>query len=72
MMKSFSVLFAVLSIINFPLYYSYYKSTSNNNMSINEVWRYFTIGNIGNTDNTCGWTNIDLDILDNKVEDISF
>ena len=41
-------------------------------MSINEVWKYFTIGNIGNTDNTCGWTNIDLDILDNKVEEISF
>jgi len=72
MMKSFSVLFFILSLINFPLYYSYYKATNHNNMSINEVWKYFTIGNIGNTDNTCGWTNIDLDILDNKVEDISF
>ena len=51
MMKTLIVLFFILSIINFPLYISYQNSTVNNDMSIKQMWKYFTIGNIGNTDN---------------------
>ena len=72
MMKTFAILFGILSLINAPLYYSYNNSSLNNNLHINVLWKYFTIGNIGNTDNTCGWSSIDLETLDHDMEKIEF
>jgi len=71
-MKTFALLFLVLSIINLPLYYLYNNSSLNNKLTLNVLWKYFTIGNIGNTDNTCGWSSIDLETLDHDMEDLEF
>ena len=70
MMKTFALLFLVLSIINLPLYYLYNNSSLNNKLTLNVLWKYFTIGNIGN--NTCGWSSIDLETLDHDMEDLEF
>ena len=66
-MKTFAILFGILSAINSPLYYIYHNSSLNNNLSLNALWKYFTIGNIGNTDNVCGWSSIDLETLDEDI-----
>ena len=36
------------------------------------MWKYFTIGNIGNTDNACAWSSIDLEYLDHEMEELVF
>jgi len=64
MMKTITILFLILSIINFPLFFSYSHSTSNNDITLKHMWKYFTIGNIGSTDNNCAWSYLDLVNLD--------
>ena len=46
-MKTFSIMFAVLSIINLPILMIYQGTTKNNSTNINELFKYFTIGNLG-------------------------
>ena len=72
MMKTFTILFLILSIINFPLFFSYSNSTSNNNMTLKQMWKYFTVGNIGNTDNNCAWSSLDLVTLDHEMNKLEF
>ena len=61
-------MFFILSLINIPFYWAFNNSTKNNNLaSVDQLWKYFTIGNIGNTDNTCNWSSIDLETFDNEI-----
>ena len=47
MMKTFAVLFLMLTILNIPLFYMYASMTDDNNYTnLNEVFQYFTLGNI--------------------------
>lgn len=47
-LKTLVILFSVLTLVNLPVMYIYQSNTDNNNFgSITEVWKYFTIGNLG-------------------------
>jgi len=72
MMKTFALMFFVLSIINLPLYLMYKSSTHNNLMNLNHMWKYFTIGNIGNSDSSCDWSNINLINMDHQIRSMNF
>ena len=73
MMKTFAIMFFILSIINMPLYMMYQSSTTNNTLSnVNEMWKYYTIGNIGNTDSSCDWSSINLINMDHEIRPMTF
>jgi hypothetical protein len=64
-MKTFAIMFGILSIVNMPVYYLYENSTENNNYSnIGMFFKYFTLGNIGQDLNECGWSEIDVTDFD--------
>mmetsp|Transcript_4428 Transcript_4428/g.6506 ORF Transcript_4428/g.6506 Transcript_4428/m.6506 type:complete len:264 (+) Transcript_4428:2247-3038(+) len=71
-MKTFSIMFAVLTIINMPLYVMFQSTTDNNNfLSISQVFSYFTLGNVGVTDNSCGFSKINPEDLDYESRKLS-
>ena len=61
-MKTFAIMFILLSIINIPVLAMYQSNTVNNNFqNINQFFKYFTIGNLGQTDSKCETSKIDLE-----------
>ena len=72
-MKTFAIMFFILSIINLPLYMMYQSSTTNNALSnLSAMWKYYTIGNIGNTDSSCDWSSINLINMDHEIRKMNF
>lgn len=60
MMKTFAVLFLILTLINVPLCLMYASLTDGNNYySLNIAFQYFTIGNIGKGNLICNYSNIE-------------
>jgi len=58
-------MFAVLSIINAPLLLMYQSTTTNNNfLNIGQTFKYFTLGNVGVTDDNCGFSKVNIYDLD--------
>lgn len=56
-MKSLAILFLILTLINLPMYYLYYFNTENlNSDDIQELFYYFSMGNMGFFDLLCGST----------------
>ena len=48
MMKTFAIMFFLLTILNMPVYIIYEKNTSGNVLNkLNMLFKYFTIGNLG-------------------------
>lgn len=61
-MKTLAVLFFILTVINIPLCLMYASTTENNDyLHLNEVFRYFTIGNIGRGNTICAHSNINYE-----------
>jgi hypothetical protein len=60
MMKTFAVMFLVLSFLNIPIYVTYAGNTTGNDYgNFNNFFRYFSIGNLGQMSKFCGWSNFD-------------
>lgn len=57
MMKTFTFLFFVLSIINIPILMIYQSATRNNNY-LDLGLSYLTVGNIGQTNPACAYTTV--------------
>ena len=54
-MKSLAILFFILSLINLPLYYLYYFNTKHlDGDDIQELFYYFSLGNMGFYNLICG------------------
>jgi hypothetical protein len=65
-LKTLSVLFLVLSVLNLPVYIIYHSTTEDNNLSnIDDLFRYFTLGNLGRPNLICGHS----DIREKMIED---
>lgn len=48
MMKTFAIMFFLLSILNLPIYIIYEQNTSGNILNkLDQFFKYFTIGNLG-------------------------
>ena len=50
----------------------YQSSTANNSYNLNQLWKYYTIGNIGNTDSSCDWSSINLVNMDHEIKEMNF
>ena len=61
MMKTFAVLFFILTLINLPIFLMFSSTTADNNyFAPKEAFQYFTIGNIGKGNDVCSYSNIDF------------
>ena len=61
MLKGFSILFLILSVLNIPIYMLLADATKNNEyLNINKSFSYMTIGNLGQDSDTCGSIPIQL------------
>ena len=72
-MKTFAIMFLVLSIINIPIYYTYYRSNYSSDFeNLDEIFSYFTLGNLGIDDNICDYTTVNLEKIDEKMKPMKF
>ena len=56
MMKTLTIMFFMLTIMNIPLYVLYENNTDGNEITnIGKLFKYFTIGNLGQLTKRCGW-----------------
>ena len=69
------ILFIVLTIINIPIFHLYATNTRHNDYSnlSKGFFKYFTIGNLGQHIDACGWSQVQLregsDHLNDKKQD---
>ena len=62
-MKTIAIMFAVLTILNYPILYMYSTQTTDNNYpNLTEFFQYFTIGNLGQTDSECDYSEVYLGV----------
>lgn len=60
-MKALAIMFVMLTVINLPLIIIYADNTQHNNyLRLSEFFKYFTIGNLGQTDSTCGYSSVNF------------
>ena len=60
MMKTFAIMFFLLTILNVPVYIIYEKNTSGNVLNkLDRFFKYFTIGNLGQMTTKCGFSDFD-------------
>ena len=58
-MKTFALMFFVLSILNMPIYIIYASNTTGNNFTnLNVFFSYFTLGNLGRSNLICDYGNV--------------
>lgn len=64
-------MFVFLTIINIPIFMIYQSTTAANNefTKVNEVFKYFTIGNLGRSDQECGYSNVNEILIDDYEGD---
>jgi len=68
-MKTFAIMFFILTIINMPILLVYKNSTEENDyLDLKKFFGYFTIGNLGQTDSRCDYTEIDLERIDRNLD----
>ena len=59
-MKTFIIMFTVLVFFNLPIYILYENNTNGNDLlGLNNFFKYFTIGNLGQMTSKCGWADFD-------------
>lgn len=57
-MNTFIIMFAILVFINIPIYVLYEGNTDGNDLgSFESVFKYFSIGNLGQMTKRCGWSD---------------
>lgn len=60
MMKTLTVMFVILTIINIPLFCFYELNTQGNELgNFQKVFKYFTLGNLGQMDKRCSWSTFE-------------
>ena len=60
MMKTFSIMFLVLTFLNLPLLFLYQLNTNGNDLGdFNKVFKYFTLGNLGQMNAKCSWSSFE-------------
>ena len=60
-MKALAIMFVLLTVINIPVLIIYADNTSNNNYAhLSEAFKYLTLGNLGQTDDACGHSSINI------------
>ena len=58
-------MFLILSFVNLPVLLIYQSNTTNNNFGdLGQIWKYFTIGNLGQSDNSCGHSRVEFEDID--------
>lgn len=58
MMKTFAIMFFILSFLNIPIYIIYEKNTEGNDWGeMGKLFKFFTIGNLGQLTKKCGFSN---------------
>ena len=66
-MKTLSIMFLILTLINMPLYIMFQSVTKNNNYAnVAELFKYFTMGNLGIADTDCSYSRVNLYDMDYK------
>ena len=55
-MKALSIMFVLLTVFNIPLILLYKNNTNDNIYNLNHFFTYFTIGNLAETNNDCGYS----------------
>lgn len=68
MMKTFMIMFLLLSIINIPIFLIYENSTEGNSLASFDFWKYFTLGNLGQLSNKCGWSDMKSEFNPNEAK----
>jgi hypothetical protein len=67
-MKTFALLFFILTIFNLPVYFIYSQTTENNDYrSLDTVFQHFTFGNLGGTNAACSSIPLSLDASEPQV-----
>lgn len=60
MMKTLTIMFFILALINIPIFIMYESNTTGNKLNnYNEVFKYFTIGNLGQMSKKCGFSDFE-------------
>ena len=60
-LKTLTILFFILMVLNIPIYLIYASSTANNAYTdTEEGLRFFTIGNLGQNNPACGYSTVDF------------
>lgn len=60
MMKTFGIMFVVLTILNVPLFFLYELNTNGNELDdFNKVFKYYTLGNLGQMDKKCSYSTFE-------------
>ena len=69
--KTFAIMFVLLTLINIPIFMIYQSTTYANNefTKPNEIFKYFTIGNLGRGDQECGYSHVKEILLDDYAGD---
>ena len=58
-MKTFAIMFFVLMLLNMPIYIIYSSNTTGNNLAnLNVFFSYFTLGNLGRSNQKCDYGNV--------------
>lgn len=59
MMKTLTIMFLLLTVMNVPLCILYENNTDGNDiLNIGQLFKYFTIGNLGQLTKRCGWGDL--------------
>lgn len=67
MMKTLTVMFIILTIINIPLLSFYELNTKGNELNnFNKVFKYFTLGNLGQMDKQCSWSTLETNFNESE------
>ena len=73
MMKTLSIMFLVLFLINIPILVAYASNTSQNNyFDFQYFFSYFTIGNMGQTDSICDYSEVNFQEIDQDLKTLNF
>lgn len=60
MMKTLSIMFVILTIMNIPLFCFYELNTTGNQLGdFTKAFKYFTLGNLGQMDKRCSWSSFE-------------
>ena len=58
-MRTFAIMFLILSILNVPIYLIYQAPTDDNVYdSSMQFWSYFTLGNLARPNEECGYSDV--------------
>ena len=60
MMKTIAIMFLILTILNLPLFFFYELNTTGNQLgNFQKVFKYYTLGNLGQMDKKCSYSSFE-------------